>query len=394
MRLWGVVVVVTLILGACKSTTPQTISTSEGRELFQTHCAPCHGTTGQGDGPLAKDLWPKPRDLSTAIFKYRTVRGPIPSDNDIMQVLKIGIPGTAMPGWDMLSLEEWRSVVQYLKTMVPRLTAQAPGPRFELSEETAATLEDIALGKQLYERSGCVACHGNTGKGDGPAAHALQDVWGEEILPRDLTRGPLKWGNTSKDIYRTLAMGIPGTPMPAFEHTFGGKELWSLVHYLKSIQQAVPKDYDPSSPKRHLIQAERVTGVLPTTSDALAWKSAAAVSIFLKPLWAAPGAPEWLTVRAVHDGHDIVFDLQWEKPTSQPVATIAAQFPEKTPRSVTQLPFVLGKSGILSEQQQVQPGQTHVLLRRTVAGTTGKEGYVSFRVSGKFFSEWMPYELK
>lgn len=393
MNRWGILLVMAGMAAACKALPSATVLTETGRDIFQTHCAPCHGPTGKGDGPLAKGLWPKPRDLSTIIFKYRTVRGSVPSDNDIMQVLKTGIPGTAMPGWDMLSLEDWRSVVQYLKTLTPRLTAQSPGPRFEVPEETAATPDAIALGKQLYDRSGCIACHGGSGKGDGPAAHALQDVWGEEILPRDLTRGPLKWGNTSKDIYRTLAMGIPGTPMPAFEQTFNARELWALVHYLKSVQNKVPKDYDPSSPKRHLIPVGRVNGVFPTADDALAWKEAAPVSVFLKPMKSNPESPEWLTVRALHDGRTIVFDLHWEK-TPQPVSSVAVQFPEKRPGSVARLPFLLATSGMRVEELRVSPGQDHVLVKLPMTHSSDKEGYVSFRVSGALFSEWMPFELK
>jgi len=35
-----------------------------GKELFATHCAPCHGPGGKGNGPVAPDLKTPPKDLT------------------------------------------------------------------------------------------------------------------------------------------------------------------------------------------------------------------------------------------------------------------------------------------------------------------------------------------
>lgn len=35
-----------------------------GEALFRAHCAPCHGSTGRGDGPAAAALSPRPSDLT------------------------------------------------------------------------------------------------------------------------------------------------------------------------------------------------------------------------------------------------------------------------------------------------------------------------------------------
>ncbi|MCA8971864.1 MAG: hypothetical protein KDC95_18905 [Planctomycetes bacterium] len=42
--------------------TPQ--ARQEAATVFKTVCTPCHGDSGHGDGPLAKDLDPKPRTFS------------------------------------------------------------------------------------------------------------------------------------------------------------------------------------------------------------------------------------------------------------------------------------------------------------------------------------------
>jgi mono/diheme cytochrome c family protein len=60
------------MLGACWSAIaaagPQAsgpaAEVAQGRTLYKTHCAVCHGTTGRGDGPLAVRLRVPPPDLT------------------------------------------------------------------------------------------------------------------------------------------------------------------------------------------------------------------------------------------------------------------------------------------------------------------------------------------
>ena len=40
------------------------ISPTDGRGMFQSYCAPCHGMTGKGDGPATPALTPKPANLT------------------------------------------------------------------------------------------------------------------------------------------------------------------------------------------------------------------------------------------------------------------------------------------------------------------------------------------
>ncbi|HSM59197.1 MAG TPA: cytochrome c [Longimicrobiales bacterium] len=39
-----------------------------GADIFTLHCATCHGTAGEGDGPAAAALNPKPRDFTSGVF--------------------------------------------------------------------------------------------------------------------------------------------------------------------------------------------------------------------------------------------------------------------------------------------------------------------------------------
>ena len=74
--------------------------TMEGVELYKTRCAVCHGERGAGDGVAADLMYPKPRDFSLALFKYKTSSGLLPpTDEDLFRTIKEGLPGTAMSGW-------------------------------------------------------------------------------------------------------------------------------------------------------------------------------------------------------------------------------------------------------------------------------------------------------
>src|SRR3989338_1095235 len=126
-----------LLSVGCKS--KKEIPLAQGKKLYEIHCAACHGISGNGEGPLSPNLFPKPRDLTTGILKYRTTRGPVPSDLDILQTMKVGIPGTSMPGWDLLSLQDWESVLAYVKTFSPKWVDRESGPAVEIPEQPKTT---------------------------------------------------------------------------------------------------------------------------------------------------------------------------------------------------------------------------------------------------------------
>ena len=79
------------------------------------------------------------------------------------------------------------------------------------------TNESIELGKKLYEETGCVKCHGNLGRGDGPSAPTLMDDLGHPIRAADLAQSwTFRGGSSREDIFRTMSTGFNGTPMPSF----------------------------------------------------------------------------------------------------------------------------------------------------------------------------------
>ncbi len=69
----------------------------EGRGLYRTHCARCHGITGNGRGETAALVEPYPRDYRPGIFKFKsTARGSMPLKSDLARLIKHGIAGSSM----------------------------------------------------------------------------------------------------------------------------------------------------------------------------------------------------------------------------------------------------------------------------------------------------------
>jgi mono/diheme cytochrome c family protein len=107
---------------AMKSPLPDSSDLIEkGKALYEGKggCVNCHGKEGRGDGPVARELDPSPRNFHHhGFWRHRT-------DGEIFWVIKNGSPGTAMIGFNgQLTDEEIWTVMRYLRTF-----AGAHGPR-------------------------------------------------------------------------------------------------------------------------------------------------------------------------------------------------------------------------------------------------------------------------
>jgi mono/diheme cytochrome c family protein len=93
-----------------------------GRELYQRHCSHCHGTSGDGAGPTAEYLKPRPRDYRHGVFKFTSTNGQAKaSRSDLQRILRNGIPGTYMPSFvPMLDEVELEHVIEYIRFLAMR----------------------------------------------------------------------------------------------------------------------------------------------------------------------------------------------------------------------------------------------------------------------------------
>jgi mono/diheme cytochrome c family protein len=94
----------------------------QGRELYDLHCAMCHGPSGKGDGPGARIIRQRMRDFSDA-SAMREV-----DDRFLVEMTRKGSSqfgrSNAMPAWGLkLSDAEIRAVVAYIRSLA------TPNPR-------------------------------------------------------------------------------------------------------------------------------------------------------------------------------------------------------------------------------------------------------------------------
>ncbi len=84
----------------------------EGRQIFQRHCAGCHGPGGRGDGPQAPFLSPRPANLISAATSVKT-------DAELLAIITNGMPRTSMPAWqDRLTEPQRRDVLAYIRSLI------------------------------------------------------------------------------------------------------------------------------------------------------------------------------------------------------------------------------------------------------------------------------------
>ncbi len=209
-----------------------------GEQIYMKYCVECHGETGKGDGSKAPAN-PRPRDFTAGKFKFRsTPTGSLPTDDDLMRTVTVGVPGTEMRGWDSIPEPERRAVVQHIKTFSDAWKNKAlavpiklPSPPSYLKSEAS-----VAKGQEWYREAECFKCHGENGEGDGADADKLKDDWGHPIKPADFTAGRFKSGPSPRDLYRSIATGIGGTPMPSFADSLSEEEIWHLVSFILSLK--------------------------------------------------------------------------------------------------------------------------------------------------------------
>src|SRR5207247_2095034 len=73
---------------------------ARGKEEFEEHCIGCHGVRGDGNGLAATFLFPRPRDFTIGVFKFRsTPSGSLPTDGDLFRTITRGGRWPRMPTW-------------------------------------------------------------------------------------------------------------------------------------------------------------------------------------------------------------------------------------------------------------------------------------------------------
>ena len=250
--------------------TPELVST--GKSLFSINCASCHGTAGQGNGPAAAALNPKPRDFTSGYWRYG---GGVAR---IVQTITTGSPGTAMAPFPGIPIQDRFALAHFVRTLNPSKqeadkpedlawldqfsgpkkegggtpgTAVAAGPTegdtipiaramaliAERPPAAAAyaltgTPSDSSEGGRLFATR-CASCHGVWGQGNvrtrmlGSAPYAY-------VTTRSLaTPGPL--AGDAAGFERLVLYGMPGGLHPA-SGDLTADQIRALKDYTQSLR--------------------------------------------------------------------------------------------------------------------------------------------------------------
>jgi cytochrome c oxidase cbb3-type subunit III len=251
-KLWFLVIVLALTATdaavAAQHNTAQDID--DGGRVFKNTCANCHGPDGNEVAGI---------DLGRGVFRRAK------TDQDLVQIIRSGVPGTAMPASDM-SVAQAEQVVAYLRSVAA-------------SKRSATASGDAARGNDLFHGKGaCTTCHRVDGVGArlGPD---LSDIGrlrraaeletslvepGKEILYTNRTyKVVTKDGATvtghllnldsftvlmldSKEQLRSFEKAnlrdfgfIDVSPMPSYKEKLNAQELADVVSYLVSLKGKV-----------------------------------------------------------------------------------------------------------------------------------------------------------
>jgi cytochrome c len=316
-----------------------------GRKLYLQNCSQCHGDKGDGEGYAAPHLRPRPRNFTTGKFKVRTTpNGALPTHQDLVNIIRRGMPYTSMPAWPNLADQEVSDLAYFITTFSPQFSSadSVPAP-VPLPRAPKVTKASIELGKKLYEDNGCVKCHGTLGRGDGPSAPTLVDDWGHQIRAADLAQSwTLRGGSSREDIFRTMSTGFNGTPMPSFADALTAEQRWAITDFIDSLSGSDGPGYS------NLVVARHVQAPIDLAKGAASFASAPAARLPIVGQIMEPGRSFHppatnVTVQAIYDADSVALLVRWHDMSPQKAGKAGPSLP--VPAEEEEEPAAGGSSG-------------------------------------------------
>ena len=175
---------------------------NRGEKVYDSLCLSCHGVYGHGDGPIAKTLSVRPRDLLTPPYQQQV------TDEVLLQRISDGhgsMPGTA----EVLSLDDRHAVVRFVRLLTP--------------------------GYETYDRY-CVGCHGNRGR---PVSREILDLLGqsETWQPPPTLDNEFFSARTDEQLRQGIRrmLTINRAPMPHFAGELTADEVRQVLSHLRTL---------------------------------------------------------------------------------------------------------------------------------------------------------------
>jgi mono/diheme cytochrome c family protein len=203
----------------------------EGRKIFlKFGCAACHGMGGGGGmgKPLIDDEWRFGSDDQTL---FKLVRGEIPQQT---------MPNVI--GKNMTDDEIWE-VLLYVRSVYAgdpgkiNWTVPPPVSAEMLAAATQPTGDPIAAGKQIFMQI-CVPCHGQEGKGDGPASVSL------DPKPRNLTDPGYMASLNDRYLFELVSRGgiaVGKSPLMPPQPTLTAQDLGHVIAFVRTLSRTATR---------------------------------------------------------------------------------------------------------------------------------------------------------
>ena len=284
-----------------------------GKKLYLKNCSQCHGDKGDGEGYAAPHLRPRPRNFTMGKFKIRTTpNGALPAHQDLVNIIRRGMPYTSMPAWPGFSDQEVSDLAYFITTFSPDFSNPENAPKpVPLPSAPKTTKESIELGKKLFVDTGCVKCHGTLGRGDGPSAPTLVDDWGHPIRPADISQSwTFRGGSSREDLFRTLSTGLNGTPMPSFLDALTPEQRWAITDFIVSLSGSSGPSYS------NLVVVRHVEDPIDLAKGTASFASAPParfpiVGQITEPTREFHPPATSVTVQAIYDAESVAFLVRW-----------------------------------------------------------------------------------
>lgn len=183
------------------------VVTGAVKDLYAAKCASCHGATGDGKGPSATNLTPKPTNFTDApLMREKT---PL----EFYTAITVG--ESVMPAHRVvMTLEERWGLVFHVRAF-----GRGAG--------------DLDKGQALY-RENCSVCHGIRGLGwyDGPEPGLARHL---EPMPRNFNEFAWMADKPDQRLFTSISEGRTWTAMPAWSGVLSEADRWILVNYLRTF---------------------------------------------------------------------------------------------------------------------------------------------------------------
>ena len=207
-----------------------------GAVSYLAYCAVCHGARGAGDGPLAAELATQGADDRIELNDRATLDAL--GRDSVVKVIAAGVKHTGRlnltPPWSDLIDEGTRgAIADYVMALPDTLaTPMADAHAFYLSSPIAG-----APGARESYVYYCSSCHGQHGKGDGPAAELLHDR--QNVRPRNLSDHGYFEKRSDEQLAAALSLGGGHVGrslyMPAWNHPFTPEQVAEFVAYVRHL---------------------------------------------------------------------------------------------------------------------------------------------------------------